>query len=61
MGVDGQAPTYGTAPVSMGGTGATSAAAARTNLGVYSTGEVDGKVTSASATRMYNGTANITL
>lgn len=58
---DGDAPTYGTAPLSMGGTGATTAAAARANLEVYSTTETDNEIETATTTRIYNGSANITL
>lgn len=38
------APSFGTLPVSAGGTGATTAAAARTNLDVYSKGETNNKI-----------------
>lgn len=39
-------PNFGTLPIAQGGTGAKTASAARTNLGVYSTTEVDGKIAS---------------
>lgn len=38
------APSFGTLPISAGGTGATTAAAARTNLDVYSKGETNNKI-----------------
>lgn len=38
------APSFGTLPISVGGTGATTAAAARTNLDVYSKGETNNKI-----------------
>jgi len=38
------APSFGTLPLSAGGTGATTAAAARTNLDVYSKGETNNKI-----------------
>lgn len=38
------APSFGTLPLSAGGTGATTAAAARTNLDVYSKTEVNSKI-----------------
>jgi len=45
----------------MGGTGGATPAAARTNLEVYSKTETNTEVAKAMTTRMYNGTANITL
>lgn len=38
------APSFGTLPMSAGGTGATTAATARTNLDVYSKGETNNKI-----------------
>lgn len=38
------APSFGTLPISAGGTGATTAATARTNLDVYSKGETNNKI-----------------
>lgn len=38
------APSFGTLPISAGGTGATTAVAARTNLDVYSKGEINNKI-----------------
>ena len=38
------APSFGTLPISVGGTGATTAVAARTNLDVYSKGEINNKI-----------------
>lgn len=38
------APSFGTLPLSAGGTGATTAAAARTNLDVFSKGETNNKI-----------------
>lgn len=38
------APSFGTLPISAGGTGATTATAARTNLDVYSKGETNNKI-----------------
>ena len=38
-----EAPSFGTLPISVGGTGATNAADARSNLDVYSKSEVDAK------------------
>ena len=38
------APSFGTLPISAGGTGATTTAAARTNLDVYSKGETNNKI-----------------
>lgn len=58
---NGGAPSYGVAPITMGGTGGATAAAARTNLEVYSKTETNTEVAKAMTTRMYNGTANITL
>lgn len=46
----GGTPQFGTLPVAQGGTGATTAANARSNLAVYSTTEVDNKVTAVTAT-----------
>lgn len=41
------APSFGTLPMSAGGTGATTAATARTNLDVYSKGETNNKIDEA--------------
>lgn len=43
----GQAPKFGTLPIELGGTNATTAQAARTNLDVYNKKEVDDKVEEA--------------
>ncbi len=45
--------TSGTLPISRGGTNATSAAAARTNLDVYSTSEVDAKIANSGMNYTY--------
>lgn len=49
------APQFGTLPITAGGTGATSAAAARTNLDVYSKAGTDNKVAGATS-KTYAGT-----
>ena len=56
----------GVLAVTGGGTGATTAAGARTNLGIYSTGEVDslisglsGQISGISTDRIVSGTSNI--
>jgi hypothetical protein len=49
LSISGQAITAGTIPVALGGTGATSASAARTALGVPSTSDISGMLTSSSA------------
>ena len=58
---NGGTPSYGVASIAMGGTGGATSAAARTNLEVYSKTETNAEVAKATTTRMYNGTANITL
>ncbi len=52
------APTFGTLPLSVGGTGATTAAAARTNLDVYNKKEVDDKVAGATS-KAYSTTLTV--
>lgn len=49
------APSFGTLPLSAGGTGATTAAAARTNLDVFSKGETNNKI-DESTTLAYSAT-----
>ena len=58
----------GTLGISGGGTGATTAAGARTNLGIYSTGEVDslisglsGQISGISSDQIINGSSNVTV
>ena len=45
-----EAPSFGTLPISVGGTGATTAADARSNLDVYSKSEVDAKTAGGAST-----------
>lgn len=45
-----EAPSFGTLPISVGGTGATTAASARSNLDVYSKSEVDAKTAGGAST-----------
>lgn len=45
-----EAPSFGTLPISVGGTGATTAADARSNLDVYSKSEVDAKTAGSVST-----------
>lgn len=42
-------PTFGTLPINMGGTGATNAAGARTNLDVYSKAETDEQISESTS------------
>lgn len=54
----GSAPEFGTLPISLGGTNATSAAQARQNLDVYNKQEVDDKVNTAT-TKAYTTTLTV--